>query len=360
MGRGTPRAGLLRGMATLAAALGTLGRSYRRFEWRPGEDERHTARTPDGWNLALYRYRPRGSAHRCPVICSHGMAGSHFIFDLHPDYSLARHLAGRGFDTWLVDLRGRGESWPDGGPSPALQWSFDDFAEHDLPAAVVRVREITGHAEVFWIGMEMSGQALYAAAILGAARHVRGAVTCGSPVLTPPTALVPGVTSAPKTRRNGRVPFRAGARLAGPVLAYGGAAVLESSFRTCNTDPIVVARYFRNGIPDEATDLVDQFAGWIRDRSMRNRSGSVVYSERLAEVRLPLLVLAAARDLQRPPEAVRAAFEAFGSIDKTFVRAGIADGFRVDFGHDDLLAGLAAPAEVFPRIAAWLAQRSEA
>jgi predicted alpha/beta hydrolase len=353
-----PRAGLLRGMTTLAAALCTLGRSYRRFDWRTGEDERHTARTADGWNLALYRYRAVGAAQPVPVICGHGMAGSHFIFDLHPDYSLARYLARQGFDTWLVDLRGRGDSWPAGGARAGLQWSFDDFAERDLPAAVARVREIAGRDEVFWLGMEMSGQAVYAASILGTATHVRAAVTCGAPVLTPPTALVPGVTSAPKTRRNGRVPFRGGARLAGPVLAYGGFRVLESSFRACNTDPLVVARYFRNGVPDEAIDLVDQFAGWIRDGSMRNRAGSLVYSEHLAEVRLPLLVLAAARDLQRPPAAVRAAFDAFGSTDRTFVRAGTADGFSVDFGHDDLLAGVAAPAEVFPRIAAWLAERS--
>ena len=354
----TGQAGLLRGLATLGAALCTGGRSYRRFDWTTGEDERHAARTADGWNLALYRYRAVGQPHPVPVICSHGMAGSHFIFDLHPRYSLARHLAQNGFDTWLVDLRGRGDSWPDAGPAAHLQWSFDDFVARDLPTTVNRVCELARADQAFWLGMEMSGQALYAAAILGTARRLRGAVTCGSPVLTPADALVPGVTSAPKTRRAGRVPFHWGARFAGPVLAYGGFAVLESSFRRCNSDPLAVSRYFRNGIPDEATDLVDQFAAWIREGVMRNRDGSVVFSNRLAEVTLPLLVIAAARDLQRPPEAVRAAFEAFGSTDKTFLRAGIADGCSVDFGHDDLLAGLAAPAEVFPRITAWLVARS--
>jgi hypothetical protein len=199
---------------------------------------------------------------------------------------------------------------------------------------------------------------LYAAAIAGTASGVRGAVTCGSPVLTPAGAFVPGVTSAPKARRGGRVPFRGGARLAGPVLAYGGFSVLESSFRRCNSDPLAVARYFRNGIPDEATDLVDQFAEWFRDAVMRSRDGAVVYSARLDEVRLPLLLIAAAHDLQRPPAGVRAAFEAFGSTDKTYLRAGIADGCSVDFGHDDLLAGVASPGEIFPRIAGWLAERS--
>ena len=352
------RTSVLAGLTTALAAAATLGRSYRRFDWQSAEDERHRARTADGWNLALYRYRPRGTPRPLPVLCGHGMAGTHLIYDLHPDYSLARYLAGQGFDTWLVDLRGRGDSWPDGGPDPRLQWTFDDFAARDLPAAVECVRALGGSDAALWIGMEMSGQALYAAAVLGTAAHVRAAVTCGSPVVTPASALVPGVTSAPRARRHGRVPFRAGARFAGPVLAYAGAAVLESSFRRCNSDPLAVARYFRNGIPDEATDLVDQFAAWIRRGAMTAADGSLDYAAGLADVRLPLLLLAAARDLQRPPEAVEAALAAFGSADKRVVRVGTAAGFSVDYGHDDLLAGLAAPREVFPLVASWLAEHS--
>jgi pimeloyl-ACP methyl ester carboxylesterase len=351
-------AGFMKGMAVLGAALATFGRSYRRYDWQTQEDERHLARTADGWNIALHHYRAVGAPKPFPVICSHGMAGTHYIYDLHPDYSLARYLTRRGFDTWCVDLRGRGASWPDGGPKPELQWSFDDFVAQDFPAAVDRVCELTGASQAFWLGMEMSGQVLYAAAVNGQTARVRGAITCGSPVLTPVTALVPGVTSAPKSRRRGRVPFRGGSRFAGPVLAYGGFSVLESSFRKCNIVPLAVARYFRNGIPDEATDLVEQFGAWIREGVMRNRDGSVVYSQRLNEVTLPLLVIAAEHDLQRPADAVHAAFAAFGSADKTFLRPGRATGFSVDFGHDDLLAGLAAPTEVFPRIAGWLEEHS--
>jgi hypothetical protein len=182
-------------------------------------------------------------------------------------------------------------------------------------------------------------------------------VTFGSPVLTPGHAQVPGVNAAPQTSWRGRVPFRAGSRLAGPVLAYGRSAQLESSFRPCNTDPVVPARYFRNGIPDEATTLVDQFRGWIADGVMASRDRSETYSDRMAEVKLPLLLFAAAADLQRPPEAVAGAFENFGSSDKTLVRAGIGEGFSVDFGHDDLLAGRASPAEIYPIVGDWLAAR---
>ncbi|GIW41543.1 MAG: hydrolase [Candidatus Binatia bacterium] len=352
------RKGLLPGLRTAVLALLTLGRSYRKFDWRTGEDERHSARSPDGWNLGLYRYRPRSAPKPCPVVCGHGLAGSRLVYDLHPDFSLARFLAERGFDTWLLDFRGRQASWPDGGPDPTLQWCFDDFVRRDFPAAVARVCEVTSARELFWVGLEISGQTLYAAAIEGRAPNVRGAVTLGAPLVTPETARVPGVTAPPKTRRGARVPYRSGARLAGPVLAYAGARVLESSFRPENADPLVVARYFRNGVPDEATDLVDQVASWIRSGRMADRKGRVVYSDRASEIRLPLLFLVGAHDLQRPPESVRSAWEAVGSRDKTLVVAGKEHGFGFDFGHDDLVAGLRAPTEIFPRIAEWLERRS--
>ncbi len=354
----TVQAGFWKGMGQIGAALATFGRSYRRFDWVTGEDERHVARTADGWNLALYRFRARGVARPFPVICSHGMAGSHYIYDLHPDCSLARFLAAAGFDVWLVDLRGRLDSWPDGGPDRALQWCFDDFVAFDFPAVLDRVLQLSGAPQAFWLGMEMSGQILYAAAIDGLVERLRGGVTCGSPVRTPASAQMPGVTSAPRGRKNGRVPYRGGSRFAGPVLAYGGFKVIDNSFRKCNLLPMAVARYFRNGIPDEATALIEQFTDWVRNDTMRSRDGRVVYSDRLAQVRLPLLVLVAEHDLQRPADAVQQAFEAFGSPDKTLVRAGTATGFSVDFGHDDLLAGLVSAAEVFPRIADWLAARS--
>ncbi len=343
----------------LAATLLSFGGWYRRFEWKGEHDEEYVARTPDGWNLALYRYRASGELKPFPIVCSHGMAGTHLIYDLHPDYSMARHLAGCGYDTWLVDLRGRGQSWPDSGPNRQLHWSFDDFAERDFPTTVARVCELSGAPEVFWLGMEMSGQALYAASILGKADRVRGGITFGSPALTPSHALVPGVTSSPQASFRGRVPFRSGSRLAGPILAYGRSSQLESSFRACNTDPIVPARYFRNGIPDESTKLVAQFRSWIEESCMKSGDGSVVYSDRLNEIEIPLLLLAAAKDLQRPCESVASTFEALGSTDKKFIRAGVADGFSVDYGHDDLLAGIASAKEIFPIVTDWLAERSQ-
>jgi pimeloyl-ACP methyl ester carboxylesterase len=345
--------------AVAGAVAGTkLRRFYRELDFETGEDERLFAETSDGWRIALSRYAARGEPKPFPIVAGHGFAGSHLIWDLTPETSLARYLADAGYDFYAVDLRGRGESWPAAGSTTGTQWSFDDFVDHDLPAAVAASCTRSGADQAFWLGLEMSGQALYAAAISGTAAQVRGGITLGSPVLTPPTAKVPGVTARPRMRRNGRVQFRAGAHSAGPILALLKSKQLESSFRPENFDPIGPARYLYNGIPDESTVLADQFADWIEHNTMRSLDHARVWSDRLAEIELPLLVMAAAQDLQRPAEASRATYEALGSSDKTWIEAGAASGFSLDFGHDDLVAGRASPAEVFPKIRAWLDQRS--
>lgn len=322
--------------------------------WATREDERHQATTPDGWQLGLYRYRAGGEPRPTPVILGHGFAGSRWIFDLDPAISLAGFLAPRGFDTWLVDLRGRNESWPSGGSDAKLQWTFDDFALRDLPTTVDAVLDLAGTDGVHWVGMETSGLAIYAAAISGVAAGVTAAVTCGSSVITPPEAEVPGVSVALPAPEGTRVPFSM-ARAVGVELARQKSELLESSFRPSTTDWWITARYFTHGIPDEATAVVDQYRDWLEHATMRSIDHATVWSDRLDEFTLPVLALVGAADRQRPPDAVEATVRALGSTDKTFVRAGVADGFPVDFGHDDLLAGRDAPGSVFACIADWLA-----
>lgn len=351
--------GAVAGLVGLGTGGVSLRKFYKQLDFTTGEDERIFAETNDGWKIAMHRYKPRGTAKPYPIICSHGFAGTHLIYDLTPETSFARYMANAGYEVFTIDLRGRGESWPAGGPSRSLQWSFDDFARRDLPAVIAKTLEVTGAKEVFWFGLEMSGQALYAAAIDGAAGAVRGAITAGSPVITPKNALVPGVTAAPRKHVRGRIPFRAGARFAGPVLALMKSKMLESSFVPANVDPIVPARYLYNGIPDEATVIADQFTDWVDNDVMRSLDHTTVWSDRVAEVKLPLLVCAASLDLQRPVEGERNAFESFGSKDKTFLLAGKEGGMSIDFGHDDLLAAKASPTEFFPKVQAWLDDRSK-
>ena len=223
--------------ALVAAAAALAGRkvkgSTRELDFETGHDEVLYAETTDGWRIALYRYAARGDRKPFPIVAGHGFAGTRLIWDLTPETSLARYLANAGYDFYAVDLRGRGESWPIASRADA-QWSFDDFVERDLPAAVASACKRSEAKEALWLGLEMSGQALYASVISGTAGQVRGGVTFGSPVITPSTAMVPAVTTRPSdaTPRAGQVPCRGALCWADPG-AYQSKQ-LESSFRPAN------------------------------------------------------------------------------------------------------------------------------
>src|SRR5579885_782730 len=106
-------------------------------------DEVHFARTADGWRLALHRHRPRRGGSGLPVILCPGYGCNRHFIDYDERYSLARFLAARGFDAWVLELRGRGLSHPMPGCARPWRWTFDDLARVDGPAAIARVAEAT-------------------------------------------------------------------------------------------------------------------------------------------------------------------------------------------------------------------------
>ncbi len=83
------------------------------LKWETGEDERYVARTDDGWNIQLYRYRAKGLARSVPLLCGHGLAGSRLIYDAHPNYSMAR--AGDDNHSILYGMHGVGRGRVDFG-----------------------------------------------------------------------------------------------------------------------------------------------------------------------------------------------------------------------------------------------------
>jgi poly(3-hydroxyalkanoate) synthetase len=79
----------------------------------------------------------------------------------------------------------------------------------------------------------------------------------------------------------------------------------------------------------------------------------------LAEVRVPLLAVAAAGDRQDPPWACRKLLEQFGSAISEFLCLGKENGFASDFGHVEMLVSKEAQREVWPLVARWLDKTRE-
>ncbi|EPS72628.1 hypothetical protein M569_02125, partial [Genlisea aurea] len=64
------------------------------------------------WRLALWRYKPSPEAppRNHPLLLLSGVGTNAIGYDLSPESSFARYMCGRGFDTWILEVRGAGLS----------------------------------------------------------------------------------------------------------------------------------------------------------------------------------------------------------------------------------------------------------
>lgn len=137
-------------------------------ELRAGAPELHSFTTKDGKTLRLTRYNGGGKG---PVIFSHGLGVSSLIFTLDTiDTSPVEFLYAAGYDCWLLDYRASVDI-----PYCREQWTADDVAAYDYPAAVEKVREITGRPSVQML-VHCFGATTFFMAMLSGLEGVRSAV----------------------------------------------------------------------------------------------------------------------------------------------------------------------------------------
>ena len=122
----------------------------------------------DGVGLRLTRYR---GGSKGPVILSHGLGVSSLIFSTDViDTNLTEYLFAHGYDVWLLDFRDSIAL-----PASSSQSSGDDVATRDYPAAVAKVRELTGAPSVQMV-VHCWGSTTFFMAMLAGLQGVRSAV----------------------------------------------------------------------------------------------------------------------------------------------------------------------------------------
>lgn len=135
---------------------------------RAGRAQLHPLTASDGVELRLTRH---AGGSRGPVLLAHCIGVSSRMYALDTiETNLLEFLFESGFDVWLLDYRLSIDL-----PSAVRPSSFDEVATRDFPAAVARVREVTGAESIQVVAHGVGSQA-FTMAMLAGLQGVRSAV----------------------------------------------------------------------------------------------------------------------------------------------------------------------------------------
>ncbi|HDH96658.1 MAG TPA: alpha/beta fold hydrolase [Proteobacteria bacterium] len=321
-------------------------------------DETHYFNAADGWTLAIHRYKPKRKRFKEPVILCHGLGANRFNFDLE-ELSLARYLRDRGFDVFIVELRGIGYSAKRSLTAhDRFDWGYDDFAGKDIPAIIDKALEVSGAERALWVGHSMGGMLAYASfSNPEVAKKVAGAVAIASPA------------SFHHMRRLGRmlpklkwlvelipaIHVDVIVRFWIPLVGLALPRVLTAVYNPRYMDRGTLRRAAARLLVPISTRLLYQFGQWVYTGEFKSEERD--YCGELEKVRLPFLLLAGRNDLLAPPDSVRVAYEKLGSPDKTYFCFG-EDDRTCRFGHGDIVLSQKAKEQVYPMVADWLEKRA--
>jgi predicted alpha/beta hydrolase len=297
------------------------------------QESRHV-RLEGGESIHLRRIAPAGAGTDHPAaVLVHGMVENGRVFYSPSDKGLAPFLARRGFDCWVVDLRGHGSSRPHVGRSSA--WGQTDELLGDLPTAVDAIEEARGAPPELWIAHSWGGVlcASFFARFPSRAGAVRGCAFFG----TKRRVLV----------RN--IPRRIQIDLIWKLAARAVVAVAG----------YLPARRLGWGSDDESRGTWADCVRWVRERGPWVDPVDGFDYLAAAPTALPrtLWIAGAADRCLGHPDDVRLFMRECGDPDGEWMLLARAAGFSRDAGHIDMLTHPSAVDDQFPMVAEWLDAR---
>jgi oxygen-independent coproporphyrinogen-3 oxidase len=300
----------------------------------------------DGWRAPLLYLPPVPGGAGEPVVLAHALGFGADAFRYGTGSTLAGHLSDAGFAVYLLTHRGdRDAIAPD-----RRGFTFDDVVEHDVPAALARVREHARYPRAHWVGHGLGGQ-------LGLAWAARSAADGLASVVALCAAVRFEVTRSEARRAvvvAGLLPahWSLPARSLGPFVAPWideGRDLLEH-VRPGTTSPDRLRGVLHHAVEDLPIGLVRQMSRWLSAGSLVDAHGLLDYPEALRDARVPLLVGVAGGDRVCAPACGSAALDTWGGEGDLLV-------FPDTYGHLDPLLARDAEARVFGPVKAWLSER---
>jgi len=308
--------------------------------------------TEDGVRLRVQRVRDAGGATREAVVMLHGLGSTSALFRV-PQVALGEHLAALGYDCYLAELRGAGQS-----ERPRGSYGLDAYLRYDVPALLQLALQHSGRPDVTWIGHSMGGFLMMMYGIDHPDAPVSRLVAIGSALdYRPGNSIYRSLRKMrPLAGPLSTLPFGLLAAITRPFAGWGPRFLPEGmNFQRSNTDRAVTRYMLANGFSPIPFALLDDLNTTFSEEGFAPK-GRAPYLPRAGELRIPTLLLGGSRDLQCTPEASAATFELLTGVrDKTLRMFGKPHGQQDDYGHFDLIIGKRASDEVWPTLCAFLA-----
>lgn len=294
---------------------------------RPGP-ELHHLRLAGGASLALRRFGGEGGG--IPALLLHGAIENGRIFYSLSGKGLAPYLAARGFEVFVADFRGHGESRPRIGRG--ADYGQTGMITEEIPALVDYVSGLRPGRPLALAAHSWGGVLLNAAMARfpGLARKIGAAAYFGSKRLVRARTL--------EALLKVRLVWQG---LCPPLAALAG---------------YLPAAALRLGSDDDTRSFLLQCLRWVREEAWIDPEDGFDYGEAIRRVELPpTLYLAAADDRALGhPEDVRAFMRASSSPRSRFLLLSETGGNLHNYDHISMLTHPDAPRDHFPEVLRWL------
>ena len=305
--------------------------------------------------LNLYHYRPLADElYRVPLLMVMATTNRGYIFDLAPGQSLVEFLLKQGYDVYLID-------WSPPRPDEK-QLRLEDYTLDFLPDCVRRVQEDAGEEEVTILGYCMGG----VLSVIYAALHPQGPMKNLVCFTTPIDWRHMGLFTKWAHRdffdvdrlvdALGNVPseliFTSFELLRPATRSAGQLKLWENMW---NDEFVKSHRMFERWSTDTLPLPGEYFRQIIKELMWRNAlfANELTLGGKRADlgnIRAPVLHAVAEHDHIVPYDAAKPLIEHVGSIDKQeLVLKG---------GHVSVVAGGNAVKRLWPKLDAWLGERS--
>lgn len=316
----------------------------------------YLAVTDDGWKIALHRY-PRKS-NRKPALLVHGLASNRHNLDFPiEDLSLARYLWRKGWDTWVIELRGAGKSSKPSGFQWLKGWKVDHYILHDLPAAIRLIQEKSGHKKLHWVGHSLGGLLIPPFINKHSDEVIKSAAVAASPFSGLPEKFFKWTVLTESIMRV--LPYVPN-RMFAKVLSLSPEIMLRGPFPSLFVRNNLEEKTLRLGakiaFDDVPVSLMKQFHKWMRSKKFKSEEGDIRYDIDFKRMKIPFLMIAGSHDPFTPKNTQEEIYRRIGTSKKRFVVLGKEFGHTADYSHWDLILGRHASQEVFPLIADWLSK----